>query len=718
MRIDIRYGFICIGNRNRRIICIDNVVTGAPLFNGNIASMMVSIPRLGITEPGSSGIGTILYGYRYDQLNRLVGMNAYKNNASNTVPGTFSAEVMEDYKERISYDPNGNILSYLRNGTAAAPPAPAPGTPVGQQETWGVAMDQLTYKYQYVRNDNSKGEYIPGQPIVDAQLHHLTNRLSSVDDAVTATAAYKMDLDDQNAFNYTYDRIGNLISDTKEHISTIEWTVYGKIRSITKDNGSVIEYLYDVAGNRISKTITPPNGSAEATKTTLYVRDASGNVMAVYERDGEIVRKKETHLYGSSRIGMATEFSVADVTGSVQSGTGFGKLSIFTRHEKIFELSNHLGNVLVTVSDKRIPYCPDPNTTVICGQDHMGQPQACHCSESPYSHFYRAEVMSANDYYPFGMGMVGRSYSSDKYRYGFNGKENDNEVKGEGNQQDYGMRIYDPRLGRFLSVDPIASDFPWNSVYAYAEGDPINYIDLDGMEKPELQAQQQPQRQTSQLRIVRTNPGKVIEMYPKAPTFRPKFGWSPFALFVNNLIALKQFNDDLADYMEYRIAELNQELATLRETYNQLHREKETLLDRAAVAYDIKAMATTEREEKKERKEDAYLYRGGSFSDANFTPREKDTEPGPKQGLSTFVTSIQATQGQGGKVQVLSVKKLLKLGFQLNVTLDGHVGIVPKSEKALKAWAASREAVLQGKTSHLLTKILKKAWVKEEVIKR
>ncbi len=41
------------------------------------------------------------------------------------------------------------------------------------------------------------------------------------------------------------------------------------------------------------------------------------------------------------------------------------------------------------------------------------------------------------------------------YRYGFNGKENDNEVKGEGNQQDYGFRIYDPRLGRFLSVDPL-----------------------------------------------------------------------------------------------------------------------------------------------------------------------------------------------------------------------------------------------------------------------
>jgi len=69
------------------------------------------------------------------------------------------------------------------------------------------------------------------------------------------------------------------------------------------------------------------------------------------------------------------------------------------------------------------------------------------------------------------------------YRYGFNGKENDNEVKGEGNQQDYGMRIYDTRLGKFLSVDPLTKDYPWNSTYAFAENDIIRSVDLDGAEK-------------------------------------------------------------------------------------------------------------------------------------------------------------------------------------------------------------------------------------------
>jgi RHS repeat-associated protein len=69
-----------------------------------------------------------------------------------------------------------------------------------------------------------------------------------------------------------------------------------------------------------------------------------------------------------------------------------------------------------------------------------------------------------------------------RYHYGFNGKENDNEVKGEGNQQDYGLRIYDPRLGKFLSVDPLTASYPWYSPYQFAGNNPIKFIDLDGGE--------------------------------------------------------------------------------------------------------------------------------------------------------------------------------------------------------------------------------------------
>jgi RHS repeat-associated protein len=92
------------------------------------------------------------------------------------------------------------------------------------------------------------------------------------------------------------------------------------------------------------------------------------------------------------------------------------------------------------------------------------------------------DVLSATDYYAFGMPMVGRTYSADGYRYGFNGKENDNEVKGEGNQIDYGFRVYDPRIAKFLSVDPLTRKYPELTPYQFASNTPIQAVDLDGQE--------------------------------------------------------------------------------------------------------------------------------------------------------------------------------------------------------------------------------------------
>lgn len=68
------------------------------------------------------------------------------------------------------------------------------------------------------------------------------------------------------------------------------------------------------------------------------------------------------------------------------------------------------------------------------------------------------------------------------YRYGFNGKEIDNIPYGQGNAYDYGMRIYNPRVGRFLSVDPLIGRYPYFSAYQYAGGNPIAATDVDGKE--------------------------------------------------------------------------------------------------------------------------------------------------------------------------------------------------------------------------------------------
>jgi RHS repeat-associated protein len=137
------------------------------------------------------------------------------------------------------------------------------------------------------------------------------------------------------------------------------------------------------------------------------------------------------------------------------------RIRTFYRGQKRYELSNHLGNVLAVITDRRI--------------------QACGAGDVMH---YEAQVVSVSDYYPFGMGIKEREWkdSSFGYRFGFNGQEKDDEVKGSGNSLSFKYRIYDPRLGRFLSVDPLFASYPWNSTYAFAENRPIDGIDLEGTE--------------------------------------------------------------------------------------------------------------------------------------------------------------------------------------------------------------------------------------------
>jgi RHS repeat-associated protein len=115
---------------------------------------------------------------------------------------------------------------------------------------------------------------------------------------------------------------------------------------------------------------------------------------------------------------------------SLNSGDGTWFYTL-TRGKKRYELTNHLGNVLETVSDRKLQV-EDAGTLK----------------------WFTADVWSMSDYYAFGMQMPGREMRRGDYRFGFNGKESDDEVSGQGNQYDYGFRVYNPRIGRFLSVDP------------------------------------------------------------------------------------------------------------------------------------------------------------------------------------------------------------------------------------------------------------------------
>ena len=208
-------------------------------------------------------------------------------------------------------------------------------------------------------------------------------------------------------------------------------------------------------GNRIAKHIYTDNQFIQLEKSTYYVRDASGNVMAVYDRildaseeTGEFMLS-ERHIYGSSRIGM-------DVSTHVFGPEPYTSLTETTRElgHKQYEISNHLGNVLSVITDQKLPV--EVGSLIVS---------------------YSAVVVTATDYSPFGVGLYGRSWSGE-YRYGFNGMEDVTEF----NDIDFSARVYSSHLARFRSIDPKSGSILVVSLspYHFALNSPIIAIDANG----------------------------------------------------------------------------------------------------------------------------------------------------------------------------------------------------------------------------------------------
>ncbi|MBK7412848.1 MAG: RHS repeat protein [Ignavibacteria bacterium] len=374
------------------------------LYNGNIGAWQWgSRTSTGYKENLASR-------YRYDLLNRI-RVDTLSTRVSNAWTAT------PNYRSSYTYDGNGNLKSLVRVDSA------------------GTLMDSLVYRYQTSRN-----------------------RLTHVDDPGGVAGNHSFDVDDQDTNTYTYDASGNMIGDTASGITAVVWTPSNKIQSITKGSTSKLEYTYDAMGNRVVKRYYQPTSTLKS--TTWYARDAQGNILSVYERPhaDSAIKQSEVHIYGSSRLGIEQR----GITYGTSNYAWIGSEQHRNAGSKRYELTDHLGNVRVTISDLLIARPTGFGDTT---QD--------------------AEVIDRRDYYPFGMEMPGRRWRAsgeDAARFGFNGKENDNEVKGEGNQQDYGFRIYDPRIARFLSVDPLSASFASLTPYQYASLNPVYSIDLDGLE--------------------------------------------------------------------------------------------------------------------------------------------------------------------------------------------------------------------------------------------
>jgi RHS repeat-associated protein len=89
-------------------------------------------------------------------------------------------------------------------------------------------------------------------------------------------------------------------------------------------------------------------------------------------------------------------------------------------------------------------------------------------------------IVSWNDYDPWGLALAGRSgvVGLADARYKFTSQERDNET----GYDYFGARYYDPRVGRWGSIDPLAGKYPGWSPYNYVLGNPLRFVDPDGRE--------------------------------------------------------------------------------------------------------------------------------------------------------------------------------------------------------------------------------------------
>lgn len=327
----------------------------SPLYNGNIAWTNTAI------APIENSTGEVLFGdidakvYKYDMLNRLktnhsITLGCIKSlyekkglnldfdkleneqiNLNKSFDCTGLGWVSNKYLTKYAYDRNGNITFLVR-----------------VSKPFGV-IDKLEYNYNHLP------QHAPVYPIdPPLQNYEYNNRLHAITDFATITDPDSYDNSAQHT--YTYDAIGNLTADTEANINEIAWLPSGKIDLIDfadQPNKRNLRFRYDAFGNRSVKTTF--NDANEIAKNIIHVRDASGNVMATYrqERDENtnllVFKSVEYPLYGSTRLGIQ-RFSTNAAFNLDYLNDNNGKRVL---DNKQYEISNHLGNVMLTLSDKK-----------------------------------------------------------------------------------------------------------------------------------------------------------------------------------------------------------------------------------------------------------------------------------------------------------------------------------------------------------------------------
>jgi RHS repeat-associated protein len=314
----------------------------------------------------------------------------------------------------------------------------------------------------------------------------------------------------ENEYGHTYDKLNRLVASdyalksgsswtnpTNYDVNGISYDVNGNLLSMTQygkiNTGNTynkidaLTYRYD--GNRLlAVTDSEPLASARGDfedhnkNTDDYSYDANGNLIEDKNKGinitynylnmpSKIVFANGNSIYyiyntNGTKMRMLHTTQIASPTAPVtQTRTDYVNGFVYVNNELDF-FANETGRVLKVSGGFERQY-------VIA--DHLGNARM---SVKPNAN-NQPVILQYDSYYPFGLEMGGMSFvSSSENKYKYNGKEK--QTAHNLGWYDYGARFYDPQIGRWHVVDPLAEKTHSWTPYRYGFNNPINFIDPDG----------------------------------------------------------------------------------------------------------------------------------------------------------------------------------------------------------------------------------------------
>jgi RHS repeat-associated protein len=273
--------------------------------------------------------------------------------------------------------------------------------------------------------------------------------------------------------NLTYDKNGNILTLKRngdndaqtgafaiDNLSYAYATNSNKLMSVTDTPASATsgfkdgnttgdDYVYDANGNMIvdkNKKITAITYNHLNLPTKIVF--PTGNIMYIYNAAGKKVQKVVTENTTVTTTDYLGEYQYKNIV--LQYFPHAEGYYDDVKKAYVFNYTDHLGNL-------RLSYTKNPSTNALI-------------------------ILDENNYYPFGLKHNGYNpiVPVPENRRLYNGKELQDELGL--NQYDYGARNYDPALGRWMNIDPLAETSRRFSPYTYALNNPVLFIDPDGME--------------------------------------------------------------------------------------------------------------------------------------------------------------------------------------------------------------------------------------------